>query len=139
MKWQTDKPLHTSFLFRYSFSGVSFSLFCALYCTFYTHTSDKITCFTTQFYTMVIHQSYKGESCKQDSPPAKGRLQRHLLFRCSGILPGRAFYIIGNSNVIFYYIKKAGCLKTANLLGSFFPILSPLTYNKYRNPRIYIK
>ena len=50
-----DKPLHTSFLFRYSFSGVSFSLFCALYCTFYTHTSDKITCFTTQFYTMVIH------------------------------------------------------------------------------------
>ena len=40
---------------------------------------------------------------------------------------------------IFYYTKKAGCLKTANLLGSFFPILSPLTYNEYRNPRIYIK
>ena len=69
----------------------------------------------------------------------RGRLQRHLLFRCSGILPGRAFYIIGNSNGILYYTKKAGCLKTANLLGSFFPILSPLTYNKYRNPRIYIK
>ena len=73
MKWQTDKPLHTFFLFRYSFPSVSFSSFCALYCIFCTHTSDKITCFTTQFYTMVIHQSYKGESCKQDSPPAADR------------------------------------------------------------------
>ena len=53
--------------------------------------------------------------------------------------PAGLFYIIGNSNGIFYYTKKAGCLKTANLLGSFFPILSLLTYNKYRNPRIYIK
>ena len=78
MKWQTDKPLHTFFLFRYSFPGVSFSLFCALYCTFHTHTSDKITCFTTQFYTMVIHQSYKGESCKQDSPPAADRFSNKI-------------------------------------------------------------
>ena len=62
----------------------------------------------------------------------------YLLCSRSTILPGRAFYIIGNSNGIFYYTKKAGCLKTANLLGSFFLILSPLTYNKYRNPRIYI-
>lgn len=68
MKWQTDKPLHTFFLFRYSFPGVSFSSFCALYCTFYTHTSDKIICFTTQFYTMVIHQSYKGDRFSNKTP-----------------------------------------------------------------------
>ena len=68
-----------------------------------------------------------------------GSLQRHNSSPPQCDPTQRAFYIIGNSNGIFYYTKKAGCLKTANLLGSFFPILSPLTYNKYRNPRIYIK
>ena len=43
----------------------------------------------------------------QDSPPAAGRLKRHLPFRRSEILPGRAFYVIGNSNGISYYIKNS--------------------------------
>ena len=43
----------------------------------------------------------------QDSPPAAGRYKRHLPFRRSAILPGRAFYAIGNSNGISYSIKKA--------------------------------
>ena len=68
------------------------------------------------------------------------RLRRSLatptLYAAVRILAER-FYILGKSTFLIY--KKAGCLKTANLLGSFFPILSPLTYNKYRNPRIYIK
>lgn len=52
--------------------------------------------------------SYKGkkESCLQASPPAAGRLERQLPFRRSAILPGRAFYVIGNSNGISYYIKN---------------------------------
>ena len=49
----------------------------------------------------------KKESCLQDSPPAAGRLERQLPFYRSAILPGRAFYVIGNSNGISYYIKKA--------------------------------
>ena len=49
---------------------------------------------------------YKKESCLQDSPPAAGRLERQLPFRRSAILPGRAFYVIGNSNGISYYIKN---------------------------------
>ena len=36
----------------------------------------------------------------QDSPPAAGRLERHLPFRRSAILPGRAFYVLGDSNGI---------------------------------------
>lgn len=43
----------------------------------------------------------------QASPPAAGRLERQLPFRRSAILPGRAFYAIGNSNGISYSIKKA--------------------------------
>ena len=48
----------------------------------------------------------KRKSCLQDSPPAAGRFGRHLSFRRSAILPGRAFCVIGNSNEISYYTKK---------------------------------
>lgn len=53
--------------------------------------------------------SYKARknSALQDSPPVVGRYKRHLPFRRSAILPGRAFYAIGNSNGISYSIKKA--------------------------------
>lgn len=52
--------------------------------------------------------SYKARknSALQDSPPVVGRYKRHLPFRRSAILPGRAFYVIGNSNEISYYIKN---------------------------------
>ena len=52
--------------------------------------------------------SYKARknSALQDSPPVVGRYKRHLPFRRSAILPGRAFYVIGNSNGISYYIKN---------------------------------
>lgn len=52
--------------------------------------------------------SYKARknSALQDSPPVAGRYKRHLPFRRSAILPGRAFYVIGNSNGISYYIKN---------------------------------
>ena len=52
--------------------------------------------------------SYKARKnpALQDSSPAAGRFMRHLPLRRSAILPGRAFYVIGNSNGISYYIKN---------------------------------
>ena len=40
------------------------------------------------FFKLLLH---KKESSLQDSPPTAGRLERHLPFRRSAILPGRAF------------------------------------------------
>ena len=63
-------------------------------------------------FTAVSKISYKHglwlikESCLQDSPPAAGRFMRHLPFRRSAILPGRAFCVIGNSVGIPYYTKS---------------------------------
>ena len=60
--------------------------------------------------------SYKARKnpALQDSPPAAGRYKRHLPFRRSAILPGRAFYAIGNSNGISYSIKKALIFRLRN-------------------------
>jgi len=55
----------------------------------------------------------------QDSPPAAGRYKRHLPFRRSAILPGRAFNAIGNSNGISYSIKNS----TRHLAAAFCIIL----------------
>ena len=40
----------------------------------------------------------KKEACLQDSSPTAGHIERHLTFRRSVILPGRAFYVIENFN-----------------------------------------
>jgi hypothetical protein len=46
---------------------------------------------------------------------------RHLPLRRSAILPGRAFYVIGDSNGISYYIKIAGNISFDNSKKYFRP------------------
>ena len=48
----------------------------------------------------------KKEAFLQDSLPMAGHLKRHLTFRRSVNLPGKAFYVIENFNTISYYIKN---------------------------------
>lgn len=67
--------------------------------------------------------SYKARKnpALQDSSPAAGRFMRHLPLRRSAILPDRAFYVIGDSNGISYYIKIAGNISFDNSKKYFRP------------------
>ena len=76
-------------------------------CEFHGSLQDLIQTWSLAYYC-------KKESCLQNSPPAAGRYKRHLPFRRSAILPGRAFYAIGNSNGISYSIKKALIFRLRN-------------------------
>jgi len=73
----------------------------------------------------------------QDSPPAAGRYKRHLPFRRSAILPGRAFYAIGNSNGISYSTKKT-CADTSHMSFLSFKFLFRIRFTSFQKSDPYL-